>query len=54
MPKLLTVKETIELLQISRATLYNLINKKGLPFVKVGRGTRFDVDALNAWLKENN
>jgi excisionase family DNA binding protein len=54
MSKLMTVKETAAFLKVSRATIYNLINNKGLPFVKVGRGTRFEEAALTEWLKQQS
>lgn len=54
MPKLLTVNEAAEFLQVSRATIYNLINQKNLPFVKIGRSTRFSESALLNWIEEQN
>jgi excisionase family DNA binding protein len=53
-PKLLTVNEAAEFLQVSRATIYNLINQKNLPFVKIGRSTRFSESALLNWIEEQN
>ena len=53
MNELLTVPELAEFLKVSRAQVYNLINK-GLPVLKVGSNTRFDVSDVMAWLKEQN
>lgn len=49
--KLLTVKEVCERLRISRATLYNLVRKGELAFVKIGGKSLIsedDVDRLIA------
>lgn len=54
MTKLLTVNEIADFLKVSRATVYNLVNKKGLPLKKVGKQTRFDVDEVFDWMEETN
>lgn len=48
--KLLKVQELSDLLGVSRAQVYVLINK-GLPVIKVGNNTRFDYEAVLGWLK---
>jgi len=52
--KLLTVNEAADFLNVSRATVYNMINQKNLPYIKIGRSTRFDKDALMKWIVEQN
>jgi excisionase family DNA binding protein len=54
MSNLLTVDEIAIFLNVSRATVYNLINKKDLPFVKIGRSTRFNANDVMQWVKEQN
>jgi excisionase family DNA binding protein len=47
--KLLTVKQVIELLAVSRPTLYRLVRDRELQLLKIGTATRFrahDVDML--------
>lgn len=53
MSQLVKVDELCETLQVSRATLYRLIDK-GLPVVKLGRSTRFDMKEVQAWIKKQN
>lgn len=53
MAKYIKVKEVLTVLGISRATLYRLIDK-GLPVVKVGGSTRFDVEKVYEWIEEQN
>lgn len=49
---MLTTKQLIEELQISRSTLHSLV-KKGLPHIKVGKNNRFELDEVINWLKNN-
>ena len=52
--KLLSVKETVEELGISRATLYRLVDE-GLPYTTVGARTKkFDPDEVRDFLKNRN
>jgi excisionase family DNA binding protein len=51
---LLTVDEVANFLKVSRATVYNLIKQKNLPFVKIGRSTRFNELAISEWIKTQN
>src|SRR5690348_3895682 len=41
--KLITIDELSALWSIPKATLYNWVNQKRLPYVKLGRSLRFDV-----------
>lgn len=54
MSNLKTVKEITEYLKVSRATVYNLMKNKGLPYKKIGGSTRFDVVEVIAWLESQN
>ena len=38
---------------ISTATLYKMVSKRTIPFVKVGGRTMFIVSLLDRWLEEN-
>lgn len=53
MSKLITINELQEMLKVSRATIYNYINK-GLPVTKVGRLTRFKIDDVIEWIDKQN
>lgn len=48
----LTLKELTNKLKISRSTI-DRWRKEGLPFVKIGRGVRFDEAAVMAWIDNN-
>ncbi len=50
--KYLTIDDLIEMLQVTRSTIYNL-KKKGLPFVKIGANVRFEQSEVIDWLKNN-
>ena len=50
--KLITIKELITVLNISRGTIYRLC-EMGMPHYRVGQGYRFDVDDVKRWLAEN-
>ena len=51
MKEILTEKELLDLLQVSRTTMWNL-RKSGLPFIKVGREYRYIWGDVLAWLKD--
>ncbi len=48
--QLLDTNEAAEFLGISKNTLYEWVIQKKVPFVKVGRLTKFKKEALEAWL----
>ena len=53
MAQLLTATEVATALGVSRAHIYNLLNR-GLPSVKVGRCRRFRMADVDAWLDAQN
>jgi len=48
--RLLTIDEIGEYLQVSRTTVYKLLDQ-GMPNYRVGHVARFDVDEVLAWLR---
>jgi excisionase family DNA binding protein len=48
----LTLEELSQLLKISRTTI-DRWRKEGMPFIKMGRGVRFDQGAVMKWIKDN-
>ena len=52
MGKLITSKELQEIYSLSRATI-DRWRKEGMPSMKVGRGVRFDEEAVREWISEN-
>jgi len=51
--RLLTVQEVAAYTTLSVHTLYTMCSQRRIPYVKVGRLTKFDKELLDAWLKEN-
>ena len=47
----LSTNELMQMLGISRSTVYRLIDR-GLPFIKVGAINRFPKDQVLVWLEE--
>lgn len=48
--RLLTIQEVAEYTGLSVHTLYTMVSQRRIPFVKVGRLTKFDRYLLDAWL----
>ena len=51
-PLLLTIPDVAIQLGVCRATVYNLIYRKGLPSVLLGGVRRVHPDSLQDWLKQ--
>ena len=51
--KLLTVKQVAELLQVTEQTVYNLMSRKELKKVKVGRASRIEEKNLMEYIERN-
>ena len=52
MEKLITIKELQEIYSLSRATI-DRWRKEGMPSMKVGRGVRFNENAVREWITIN-
>ena len=53
MQRLLSVREVAHYTGLSPHTLYTMVSQRRIPYVKVGRLTKFDVVLLDAWLKQH-
>jgi len=51
MSELLGVTELAEYLKVNKQTIYNWVNKKEIPFTKIGDLLRFDKEEIDRWLK---
>ncbi len=51
-PVLLTIPDVAVQLGVCRNTVYNLINRNGLPSVLLGGVRRVHPDSLQSWLKQ--
>ncbi len=50
--RLLNVRETAQYLGLSVDTVYKKARLRELPYVKVGRALRFDIEALQRFVEE--
>ena len=50
--KLLTLKDLAEYLNVSRRTIYRLLNGEKLPAYRVGKHRRFKREDIDEWLKD--
>ncbi len=53
MQRLLSVREAASYMGLSTHTLYTMVSQRRIPYIKVGRLTKFDVGLLDAWLKQH-
>jgi excisionase family DNA binding protein len=51
-PLLLTIPQVATKLGLSRAMVYNLINREGLPVIHLGRAVRVSTPSLQKWVEE--
>ncbi len=51
-PLLLTIPQVATKLGLSRAMVYVLINREGLPVVRLGRAVRVSTTSLQKWIEE--
>jgi|SRR5215469_8862673 len=51
--RFLSIEETADYTGLSVNTLYKMVSHRRIPFVKMGRLTKFDVVLLDAWIKQN-
>jgi len=52
LPTMITVRQTMDILGISRATIYNLIKRGAFRVVKVGDATRFRLTEVLEYIEE--
>ena len=48
---LIKIKEAALLTGYSVNYIYDLIHKKSIPYIKIGRSVRFDCNELEAWVR---
>lgn len=51
--RLLDIQEASEYVGLSVHTVYTMVSQRRIPFVKIGRLTKFDVALLEAWIKKH-
>ncbi len=53
MRRLIAVQEAAQYTGLSKHTLYTMVGQRRVPYVKVGRLVKFDVDLLDKWIKQH-
>ncbi len=53
MTKFLTVKDIMQILQISRSKAYSLMNTANFPSIKIGKCLRISENDFFSWLQKN-
>jgi len=52
--RLISVQELSEMLGIKVSTVYEWVSLKNIPYVKVGRLTKFDPAKIEEWIMERS
>lgn len=52
MPEVMTIDDLAVYLQLSKSSLYKLVQNRKIPGKKIGRHWRFHRDTIAAWLKD--
>ncbi len=53
MHRLVSIKETAVYTGLSPHTLYTMVSQRRIPFVKMGRLVKFDLELLDKWIKQH-
>lgn len=53
MKQLLNIRQAAQLLAVSVSTLYSWVSQRRIPFVKVGRSVRFDLNEMEEFIQLN-
>lgn len=51
--RLLNITEAAEYMATTPGTLYQKVHNGTIPYVKIGRSLRFDIEELNEFIKNN-
>ncbi len=49
-PRLLSIDQAAEYMGLSKRTLYRMVSQRRLPFLKIGRLVKLDLDQLDKWI----
>ena len=52
--RLLNIREVADYTGLSPHTLYQMVSQRRIPFVKMGRLTKFDRDELDRWITRHS
>jgi excisionase family DNA binding protein len=51
--RLITVKELGEIIRLKKSSIYSLVHKRSIPFVKIGSKTLFKVIDIERYIEQN-
>jgi excisionase family DNA binding protein len=51
--RLLNIQEVAQYTGLSVHTLYTMVSQRRIPYVKMGRLTKFDQQAIDDWIAKN-
>ncbi len=51
--RLISIQEAAAYTGLAVPTLYTMVSQRRIPYVKVGRLTKFDIRLLDDWIKQN-
>ncbi len=54
MDKLLSIKETSEIIGLKIPTIYKYVCCRKIPFIKIGGRVLFDAEKLKAWIQQKS
>jgi excisionase family DNA binding protein len=52
MQRLVSIKEAATYTGLSVHTIYTMVSRRRIPFVKMGRLVKFDLELLDKWIKQ--
>ena len=51
---LIKIKEVAGMLSMNQTSIYKLVYRKAIPYIKIGGALRFDRDKIIAWINQNS
>lgn len=51
--RLINIAELSQMIGVSVNTLYSWVSQKKIPYVKMGRLTKFDLNDIDKWIEES-
>ncbi len=49
--RLMNAQEVAEYIGTTHLNVYQMVSKRGIPFVKIGRSVRFDLHEIDPWIE---
>ena len=53
-PRLLNIEQVGQYLDLSVHTIYRMVSQRRIPFVKMGRLTKFDRQEIDRWISQRS